>query len=193
MKKKVPRNYHHGDLREALVKAGRDILEAGGMAALTLRACARKAGVSHAAPQHHFAAVADLLGEIAASGFEDFVRTLDEQASPETQPGARLTAMGRAYVGFAAARPAIYQLMFGTKVPQRSARLQDAMTAAWIQLEEAVRAVAGPDDVDAKATHVWSLVHGFSMLTIAKRLPPGVDARHALEQLVGSLPRAIGA
>ena len=50
MKKKVPKNYHHGDLREALVRAGRDILESEGMAALTLRACARKAGVSHAAP-----------------------------------------------------------------------------------------------------------------------------------------------
>ncbi|MGB8313519.1 MAG: WHG domain-containing protein [Aestuariivirga sp.] len=193
MKKKVPRNYHHGDLRGALVRAGRDILEAGGMAALTLRACARKAGVSHAAPQHHFATVADLLGEIAASGFEDFVRTLDEQAGPETKPAARLTAMGRAYVGFAAARPAIYQLMFGAKVPQRPARLQDAMTAAWIQLEAAVKAVAGPDDVDAKATQVWSLVHGFSMLTIAGRLPPNVDARHALDLLAENLPRAIGA
>ena len=192
VKKQKIKTYHHGDLREALIKAGRDILESEGVAALTLRACARKAGVSHAAPQYHFATVADLLGEIAASGFEDFVQALAHGARHETRPAARLVAMGRCYVAFAQTNPAIYQLMFGAKVPLRSERLQIAMAAAWFQLADAVKAAAGPDDVYAKATHVWSLVHGFSMLTIMDRFPPVVNEAHALSQLVESLPRAIG-
>ena len=192
MKKRRPKTYHHGDLREALIKAGRDILESDGMPALTLRACARKAGVSHAAPQYHFATVADLLGEIAASGFEDFVQALAEGSKHETNSSAKLVAMGRCYVIFAKSRPAIYQLMFGAKVPLRSDRLQIAMAAAWFQLAEAVKAVAGPGDVYAKATHVWSLVHGFAMLTITDRFPPVVDEEHALDLLAKGLPRAIG-
>jgi AcrR family transcriptional regulator len=192
VKKIKPKTYHHGDLREALIQAGRDILESDGMAALTLRACARKADVSHAAPQYHFATVADLLGEIAASGFEDFVQALAEGSKHETNPSAKLVAMGRCYVTFAKSKPAIYQLMFGAKAPLRSDRLQIAMAAAWFQLAEAVKAAAGPHDVYAKATHVWSLVHGFSMLTIMGRLPPTVNEEHALYQLARSLPRAIG-
>ena len=137
--------------------------------------------------------MADLLGEIAASGFEDFVRTLDKGSSGATSPAATLIAMGRSYVAFAKSNPAIYKLMFGAKVPQRSERLQTAMMAAWLQLAEAVKATSGELDRDAKAVHVWSLVHGFSMLVIERRFPPMVDEAHALEQLVESLPRAIGA
>lgn len=191
MKKRVAKTYHHGDLRGALIQAGRDILEDQGAAALTLRACARRAGVSHAAPQHHFATAADLLGEIAASGFEDFVQALANGARKELLPAAKLVAMGRCYVAFANDNPAIYQLMFGAKVPLRSDRLQSAMAAAWFQLAEAVKAAMGPDDVYARSTYVWSLVHGFSMLTITGRLPPMVDGERALELMVESLPRAI--
>lgn len=192
MKKRKAKAYHHGDLREALIKAGRDILEYEGMAALTLRACARNAGVSHAAPKYHFATVADLLGEIAASGFEDFVQALAHGAQREANPSAKLVAMGRCYVAFAKSKPAVYQLMFGAKVPLRSDRLQIAMSAAWFQLAEAVKAVVGPDDINARAAHVWSLVHGFSMLAITGRLPPMVDEERALGLLAESLPRAIG-
>jgi AcrR family transcriptional regulator len=193
MAKKMPKTYHHGDLRETLVKAGRAILEKEGAAALTLRACARKAGVSHAAPQHHFETAADLLAEIAATGFDDFVKALDEGVKHETRPSKRLVTMAIGYVAFAKSNPAIYMLMFGTRIPRSSQRLQVAMTAAWIQLADAVKAASGADNVDGKATHVWSLVHGFSMLTIAGRLPPHVDEANALNFMAESLPRAIGA
>ena len=193
MKKKTAKSYHHGDLREALIAAGRAILEEEGAAALTLRACARRAGVSHAAPQHHFATVADLLAEIAASGFEDFVSALDKGAAREVTPAAKLTAMGRSYVTFAQARPAIYQLMFAAPAPVRSERLQKAMMAAWSQLVDGVTAAAGPENVNAKATLVWSTVHGFAMLTIIHRLPHTVDEASALELISESLSRVIGA
>lgn len=187
MKKKVQKNYHHGDLRDALVKAGRDILEAEGAAALTLRACARKAGVSHAAPQHHFATALDLLAEIAATGYEDFIKALDEGAAKETAASGKLKAMGRSYVTFAKAHPSIYKLMFGAETPPKSERLKNAMFAAWNQLTSAVEKAEGSDDREAKAVRIWSLVHGFSMLTINQRFPPVLDQDHALEMLTNSL------
>ena len=193
MKKKPAKSYHHGDLREALVTAGRAILEKEGTAALTLRACARRAGVSHAAPQHHFATVADLLADIAATGFEDFVRSLDKAAARARSPVERLKAMGHGYVAFARERPAVYQLMFGVAAPLSSERLQAAKVAAWDQLAEAVSEAAGPEDKEAKAMQVWSAVHGFSMLVISQRLPSKVSISTALKRVIDGLAPAIGA
>lgn len=193
MTKKTAKTYHHGDLREALIKAGRAILEKDGIEALTLRACARKAGVSHAAPQHHFASVNDLLAEIAATGFEDFVSVLDRNAALSPSPVEKLKAMCRSYVAFAQERPAVYQLMFGVAAPLSSDRLQAAKVAAWEQLANLVSAAAGPDDKEAKAMQVWSTVHGFSMLVISQRLPPMVKIPEALKRVVDGLAPAIGA
>jgi AcrR family transcriptional regulator len=193
MAKKTTKAYHHGDLREALIKAGRAILEKDGVEALTLRACARKAGVSHAAPQHHFASISDLLAEIAATGFEDFVKALDRGAARSAVPAEKLKAMGQSYVAFARERPAVYQLMFGVAAPLSSERLRAARIAAWKQLADAVSAVAGPDDKEAKAMQVWSAVHGFSMLVIGQQLPPVVNISQALKRVIDGLAPAIGA
>lgn len=193
MTKKTKKSYHHGDLREALIRAGRAILEKDGVEALTLRACARKAGVSHAAPQHHFASINDLLAEIAASGFEDFVMVLDRDAALSSSAVEKLKAMCRSYVAFARARPAVYQLMFGVAAPLSSERLQAAKVAAWEQLANLVSAAAGPEDKEAKAMQVWSAVHGFSMLVISQRLPPIISIPQALNRVIDGLPRAIGA
>jgi AcrR family transcriptional regulator len=193
MAKKATKAYHHGDLREALIKAGRAILEKDGVEALTLRACARKAGVSHAAPQHHFASISDLLAEIAATGFEDFVKALDRGAARSAVPVEKLKAMGQSYVAFARERPAVYQLMFGVAAPLSSERLRAARIAAWKQLADAVSAVAGPDDKEAKAMQVWSAVHGFSMLVIGQQLPPVVNISQALKRVIDGLAPAIGA
>jgi AcrR family transcriptional regulator len=193
MAKKTTKSYHHGDLREALIRAGRAILEKDGVEALTLRACARKAGVSHAAPQHHFASISDLLAEIAATGFEDFVRALDMGAARSSSPVEKLKAMGQSYVAFARERPAVYQLMFGVAAPLSSARLRDARIAAWEQLAKAVSAAAGPDETDAKAMQVWSTVHGFAMLVIGQQLPPKISLSQALKRVVDGLATAIGA
>jgi AcrR family transcriptional regulator len=193
MAKKTAKSYHHGDLREALIRAGRAILEKDGIDALTLRACARKAGVSHAAPQHHFAGINDLLADIAATGFEDFVRSLDKAATRAPSPVERLKAMGHGYVAFARERPAVYQLMFGVAAPLSSERLRAAKVAAWEQLANLVSEAAGPDDTEAKAMQVWSAVHGFAMLAISQRLPPMVSVPQALKRVVDGLAPAIGA
>jgi AcrR family transcriptional regulator len=183
MPRKTAKTYHHGALRDALIAAGRAILEDEGAAALTLRACARRAGVSHAAPQHHFASAADLLAEIAASGYEDFVAALDRGSEGAADSKARLAAMGRSYIAFAEKNPALYRLMFDARPNAPSQRLDQAKTAAWTQLTDAV----GSPDAEARAIRVWSLVHGFSMLSIAGSRPPTLSKAEAIEAVLGDI------
>jgi AcrR family transcriptional regulator len=193
-----PKNkpYHHGDLYESLVKAGTDILKENGLEKFTLRECARRAGVSHAAPKNHFASVEDLLAEISARGFEAFVMALAEaaDASLSQQPGDRLIAMGRAYVAFAMENSAVYLMMFRHRQPfQKSDHLQQAAIAAWMQLETAVALVLGSerDDAKSRAAHVWALVHGIASLIIDRRFPQNVDAERVIEESLATLPAAI--
>ncbi len=108
------RPYHHGDLRRALVDGGRRLLEREGSAALSLRAVAREAGVSAAAPYHHFKDRAALLYAVAHEGnvaLNEAVRIAFDSAEPGQ---ARIIAVGLAYVTFALANPALYELMFET-------------------------------------------------------------------------------
>src|ERR1700744_2758366 len=102
------RPYHHGDLKSALLAEAETILERDGIQALTLRAAARAAGVSHAAPANHFDDLTGLLSELAAVGFNRFSAAL--MAAMETaggDPRARSNAMGAAYVRFARAHPGL--------------------------------------------------------------------------------------
>ncbi|MFZ5676550.1 MAG: TetR/AcrR family transcriptional regulator [Pseudomonadota bacterium] len=191
---KRSKTYHHGDLRETLVLAAVDLLEEKGLSSFTLRECARRAGVSHAAPAHHFATAADLLAEIAARGFERFVAALGKAADETVGTSMeRLAAMGRAYVAFALANPGVYGLMFrGGADPLQSPRLKTAATAAWLQLGDAVAAALGPkrkDEVNAKAAAVWALVHGTATLMLDCKLPPGpARSSDPVAQILSSLP-----
>jgi len=101
------KKYHHGDLPTALVNAARSLLVQFGIQSLTLRACAREAGVSHAAPLHHFANLDELLCAVAASGFEDFCIALDQGIKSTDNPEDQLAAMGLAYCRFAQQNPAL--------------------------------------------------------------------------------------
>ena len=196
MPKKKQKPYHHGDLYETLVKAGTELLTEEGPEKFTLRECARRAGVSHAAPKNHFASVEDLLSEIAARGFDQFVAALDREADSDLSqsPADRLIAMGRAYVAFARANPAVYLMMFRhAQAFAKSEHLQRASHAAWMQLETAVAAVLGPgrDDVAPRAAHVWALVHGIASLIIDRRLHPSIDTEIVIAHSLASLPAAI--
>jgi AcrR family transcriptional regulator len=176
--------YHHGDLREQLLLAGEQALVEMPVEDVSLREIARRAGVSHAAPKHHFSSMGDLLGEIAARGFVKFVAALDE-ASKQTAvqtPEGRLMAMGWAYLRFAESNPAIYALMFG-KVDRMAItpNMAQSSIAAWMQLENAVAAFIGQARAATGALHVWSSVHGLSMLKVERRLPPHLTL-HAAEE-----------
>jgi len=167
--------YHHGDLREKLVAAGESALSELPFAEVTLREIARRAGVSHAAPKHHFPTLGHLLAEIAARGFERFVAALAEAADqqPSNAAEARLLAMSRRYIRFAIENPAVYGLMFGASKPSvRTEHLAQAASGAWRQLVEGVWPIVGEARSTAAAALVFSTVHGYAMLRLEGRHPP---------------------
>src|SRR5499427_5599515 len=100
--------YHHGALRDALLDAAERLLEREGLSGLTLRAVAREAGVSHAAPTHHFGDLTGLVSELAAIGFRQFNDAMASSCSPDTPFPARGLARAKAYVGYAHAHPGMY-------------------------------------------------------------------------------------
>src|SRR5476649_2053375 len=107
------KSYHHGDLRNGLLDAARAILEEESLAALTLRAVARKAGVSHAAPYRHFPNHEALLVELSIEGFEELRELLAEAAKAQGSESDRIANIGASYMRFVAKRPAVARLMFG--------------------------------------------------------------------------------
>lgn len=165
------RAYHHGDLRRALIDAAVEAITESGPAALSLRDLARRAGVSHAAPAHHFGDKAGLLTALATQGFDLLTEAL-------RKAGDDLGEAGVAYVGFAVRHRAHFEVMFRPDLY----RADDAeVTAARARAGEVLRAgVArhtgrGPD-VDSLAA--WSIVHGFATLWLAGALPPRVGPDH---------------
>src|SRR5215472_15487155 len=106
--------YHHGGLRDALIAAAQEILEDDGLAALSLRAVARRAGVSPAAPYHHFPDKQALLDAVAERGFDALTAAMTTRMDKVSGGAARLDASGIGYVAFAVANPALFGLMFST-------------------------------------------------------------------------------
>ncbi|WP_277185342.1 TetR/AcrR family transcriptional regulator [Caballeronia sp. BR00000012568055] len=175
-KTKAKRPYHHGALREAMLEGAERILAREGLEGLTLRAAAREAGASHAAPKNHFDNVAGLLSELAAVGFRRFERSLLDAAAGIDAPEARLAALGRAYVAFATSYPGLFLLMFRSeRLDLSRPTLFEAMNAAQSVLRDAVGAELAPDGTiptasAARLVAAWSLVHGYAMLQIDGRL-----------------------
>ena len=171
------RPYHHGDLRAGMLTAAETVLDRDGVDGLTLRAAAREAGVSHAAPVHHFGDLSGLLSALAASGFTRFRAHLSAAAEAAgTDTAARFTALGGAYIGFAGAHPGLFQLMFRSErldwsVPE----LVQAAEAAFALLttlegESHTDGPALPFDDLVLALSRWSLAHGAAMLSVSGRL-----------------------
>ena len=122
------RGYHHGDLRNGLLQAAREILEEESLAALTLRAVARKAGVSHAAPYRHFPNHEALLVELSVEGLDELRAAIAEAAKAQGGESDKIANIGAAYMRFVAQRPALARLMFGGQLPNR-----DQHDGNWIQ------------------------------------------------------------
>lgn len=162
------RPYHHGDLRRALIQAALDAIVEGGPAHLSLRELARRAGVSHAAPAHHFGDKAGLLSAIAAEGFERLAAAL---AEAWRQTGSFLE-VGVAYVRFATTHRAHFEVMFRPELyrPDDPA-VARARSAARDLLYGSAAASSSSDDPRA-AVAAWSLVHGLATLWLNRNLPP---------------------
>ena len=175
--------YHHGQLRVALTASGRALLEEKGIRGFTLRECARRAGVSHAAPAYHFASIDDLLAELATRGFQELGGAM---AAERAQGGAtgRLVGQGVGYMAFAAGNPVLFQLMFS-----REANRID--TPALVAAAEAVRDLHAAA-VEAAIPHAsgeikqrmtdfaGASVHGFISLLLDGQIG-GKDSSRALK------------
>ena len=192
-------SYHHGALRDALIRSAREILESQGYEALTLRAAARRAGVSQAAPYNHFADKAALLAAIAAQGFKEFAAAMRHEMSAAADPQGRLNATGIAYVAFATSNPGLFKLMFGSSVHQTSgdAHLDAARTSAYEVLREAVHsAQSEPRDAmhdELESLRSWAFVHGLSTMINAGTIAPGIYGASSARELTATLfesPRA---
>jgi AcrR family transcriptional regulator len=153
--------YHHGDLRNALLGAARDILEAEGLGALSLRAVARRVGVSHAAPYRHFPNHEALLAELAIEGFTELREGLVAAGAAPGIQSDKITGIGGAYMRFTARRPALARLMFGPQMPNRGAfpALGEAADAIGAEIGKAV-------DDSVLGLAVWGCVHGVAMLVL---------------------------
>lgn len=184
--------YHHGDLREALIQAGLSLLaECGDPAALGLREAARRVGVSQAAPYAHFHDKRDLLAAVAERGFRMFTKSMTAAAAALPAGNERLSAIGRGYVAFARANPALYRLMFGPNlaIDDTAPSLAAAGEAAFAVLVESLGGDPQAPQTAASALAAWSFAHGLALLLIDGRLPP----HFARENADALIAEALGA
>ena len=166
-------SYHHGDLRRALLRAAGEAITDQGIAGLSMRDLARRAGVSHAAPTHHFGDKAGLLTAFATEGFEELAKAL---------AGNTLLEMGAAYVRFAVGHRAHFEVMFrpdlyhaddpGLLAARR--RSADALYSGVVEMPGGIRS-PGSSEVRTAGLAAWSLAHGFATLWLAGAFP-GADA-----------------
>ena len=187
------RPYHHGDLRAALLAAAEAELAEVGVEGFSLRKVARRAGVSHAAPAHHFGDVGGLLTALAAEGYRRFLATQGRhEAVAAPDAAAQLVAAGQGYVAFAMERPALFRLLFGSSRPDYDAPdLQAAAGAAYGHLVDQVTAAGGQTLTDVAA--VWAIAHGLADLMAAGRLKPlaALDENARAEVVAQVMRRAL--
>ena len=198
-----PRAYHHGNLREALLRAALELIAQKGPAGFTFAEAARWAGVSPAAPYRHFRDRDDLLANVALRGFQQFELAL-ARAWDDGRPDVltALDRMGKAYLAFARAEPAYYSAMFESGVPPGStAELREAGDRAFAVLRGATEKLCAHLPLQNRppalmvALHIWSISHGIASLfgrgDAAQRTLP-MSAEELLEAAVLVYLRGLG-
>jgi AcrR family transcriptional regulator len=169
-------NYHHGALREALLKATLELIEEEGIGAVSLRQVARAAGVSPGAPYHHFPDRAALLSVLSDEGFHKLAKTLKEAHATTTTPTEALEAILNAYIDFAKTNPAYFRLMFRPELKQshKTETGTEAGATAFAILENTVddclTESGAPVEKTVLAITMWSLVHGYASLWLDGQL-----------------------
>ncbi len=167
-----PRGYHHGNLREALIRAALELIAKKGAAGFTFAEAARFAGVSPAAPYRHFRDRDELLASVALRGFEQFGAAL-ARAWDEGRPDTfvALDRLGKAYLEFARAQPAFYSAMFEAGIPVgANSPLREAGDHAFAVLRAAADKIcaatppAGRPPALMVALHIWAMAHGTASL-----------------------------
>lgn len=172
------RPYHHGDLRRALVDAARRILENEGPSALSLRAVAREAGVSPAAPYHHFKDKGELLEAVAHVGWDILGDSMSGARERAPNLSALMTEIGVSYVQFSQQHPALYRVMYDCsrdkdELPEG---MQDNEDSAYCLVRATFRKVAGPEvadmDIELATIAAWCAAHGLAEMSSFKQFDP---------------------
>jgi AcrR family transcriptional regulator len=171
----IQKPHHHGDLRSALIQAGIALLSEGGKQQLTLRKCAARAGVSHAAPAHHFDGLGGLRAAIAQEGFRLF-RLSMLAACDDDNPNDldRLKGICSGYLNFAIQNPALFDLIFSSApLVNLETDLKQGTAYSYGVLRDACAPFVplGQDPMVIE-TQVWSLIHGYTHLYMASRFGP---------------------
>jgi AcrR family transcriptional regulator len=191
------RGYHHGDLRAVLLEAGEAELAERGVEGFSLRGVAKRAGVSHAAPAHHFRDANGLLTALAAEGFRRFVdKQKARQQAAAKDALSQLVAAGMGYIDFAMSHPALFRLMFSSDRPDHEAdELHIAASAAYGKLVEDVARLsgAGAEASPNEVMRTWAIAHGLADLMNSRRLKPLLSMRKAErdEALAGMLRHSL--
>ena len=170
------RPYHHGDLSRALVEAARRILETDGPAALSLRAVAREAGVSPAAPYHHFKDKGELLEAVAHEGWVALDAALTDARAKAPDNKERMTSLGVAYVCFARDNPALYRVMYDCSRDKDALPEQMKEEGAYCQVRNTIAEQGGGEvseiDLELATIAAWCAAHGLAEMIAFKQFAP---------------------
>lgn len=190
--------WHHGNLRESLIYWGTHLLDTRGIEAMSMRAAAKLAGVTQAAPAHHFGDKNGLLAAIAAQAFRDLT-ALRLKRLEAVEPGdvrGRLRAVMRAYLEFAQAHPARFHLMHSPLIahPERYPELVEAGISSYTLLRSAVQPLLPPGRAeglsdDDLAFAVWASAHGLATLRLNRRAVPVPGGPRSTEAMCDAVVR----
>ncbi|WP_033222872.1 TetR/AcrR family transcriptional regulator [Kitasatospora phosalacinea] len=161
--------YHHGDLRAACLRAARELLEEDGGAGLSLRAVARRAGVSATAPYRHYADRDALVSAVAAEGYAELAGHL-AAAHPSPRTPEDLARVAVAYVRFALEHPAMFRVMFAEPCDPTDEERVAATAAVREYVRDVVHGVFPRSDAEALSVAVWAVVHGLAFLHLDGKL-----------------------
>ena len=201
-----PTPYHHGDLRRTLIEAALALVTEEQDWTFSLRELARRAGVSHNAPYNHFADKRELLGAVAAVGFERLRDGMLTAIAGIAEPEIAVIACARTYVRLGLENPALYRLMFGqaladSQYEDRPSIARLAGAEARGVLEEMIRRGArsgafavspeNPQDLALAALSVWSATHGLTMLIIDHLTRPELSTQDMIEKVLRTVARGL--
>jgi AcrR family transcriptional regulator len=186
------KQYHHGDLKNALIKAGTEILSEEGVAGLSLRKVAARAGVSHSAPYAHFSDKQALIAAISTEGFRQLNARLSSISDTcQAEPARLLLEVAFAYVQFALDSSAFFKLMFSGVLEKEKdypdfvaiSKASFQLLVALVQRCQQVGLIR-PGDPDVLAVSIWSLVHGFTALLLERQISSHILDRFTIKALL---------